>query len=165
MTGWCLSLPRKSGRSRLPGVAPLASACSPLSTLFGVKTQGRGDPSVLVDRPSRESVSIKTLVLVAPSKYHPHNEKMTDYDSSMNGVNGSGTGETGAAASPDRCPTVGQGGPGRHPAIARMKWSRDMNIAVMECYYLSKPVDESGRPVREYRQRMHTVWLNRAETM
>ena len=30
----------------------------------------------------------------------------------------------------------GQGGPSRHPATARMKWSRDMNIAVMECYYL-----------------------------
>ena len=41
-------------------------------------------------------------------------------------VNGSGTGETGEAASPGRCPTVGQGGPGRHPATVRMKWSRDM---------------------------------------
>ena len=82
---------------------------------------------------------------------------MTDYDSSMNGVNGSGTGETGEAASPGRCPTVGQGGPSRHPATSRMKWSRDMNIAVMECYYLSQPVDESGRPVRGYRQRMHAV--------
>ena len=36
-----------------------------------------------------------------------------------------------------------------------------MNIAVMECYYLSKPVDESGRPVRGYRQRMHAVWKER----
>ena len=35
----------------------------PLATLVGVRTQ---DPSVLVDSPSRESVSIKTLVLVAP---------------------------------------------------------------------------------------------------
>ena len=61
------------------------------------------------------------------------------------------------ATSPGRCPTVGQGGPGRHPATARMKWSRNMNIAVMGCYYLSKPVDESGRPVRGYRQRMHAV--------
>ena len=31
----------------------------------------------------------------------------------------------------------------------------------MECYYLSKPVDESGRPVRGYRQRVHTVWKER----
>ena len=82
---------------------------------------------------------------------------MTDYDSSMNGVNG----ETCEAASPSRCPTVGQGGPGRHPATVRMKWSRDMNIAVMECYYLSKPVNENGRPVRGYRQRMHAVWKER----
>ena len=36
-----------------------------------------------------------------------------------------------------------------------------MNIAVMECYHLSKPVDESGRPVRGYRQRMHAVWKER----
>ena len=46
-----------------------------------------------------------------------------------------------------------------------------MNIAVMECYYLSKPVDENGRAVRGYRQRMHAVWKERglqkvtAETM
>ena len=83
---------------------------------------------------------------------------MIDDDSSMNGVNGSGTGETGGAASPDRCPTVWQDGSGHHPATARMKWSRDMNIAVKECYYLSKPVDESDRPVRGYRQRRHAVW-------
>ena len=80
----------------------------------------------------------------------------------MNGVNGSGTGETNEAASPGRGPTVGQGGPGRHPAAARMKWSRDMNIVVMECDYLSKPVDESGRQVRGYRQRgMHAVGKER----
>ena len=66
---------------------------------------------------------------------------MTDDDSSMNSVNRKETRETGEAASPGRYPTVGQGGPGRQPAAARMKWSRDMNIAVMECYYLCKPVD------------------------
>ena len=36
-----------------------------------------------------------------------------------------------------------------------------MNIAVMGCYYLSKPVDESGRPVRGHRQRIHAVWKER----
>ena len=86
---------------------------------------------------------------------------MTYDNSSMNSLNGSGTGETGEAASPGRCPTVGQGGPGRHQATARMDWSRDINIVVMECYYMSKPVDESGRPVRECRQRMHAVWKER----
>lgn len=54
------------------------------------------------------------------------------------------------------------GGPGRHPATARMKWNREMNIAVLvECYYLSKPVDESGTPVTGYRQRMHALWKER----
>ena len=86
---------------------------------------------------------------------------MIDDDSSMNGVNGSGTGKTGEAALPGRCPTGWQGGPGRHPATARKRWNRDINIAVMECYYLSKPVDESGRPVRGYRQRMHAVCKER----
>ena len=28
------------------------------------------------------------------------------------------------------------GGTGRHSTTARMKWSGDMNIAVLECYYL-----------------------------
>ena len=61
-------------------------------------------------------------------------------------------------------------GPGGHPAAARMKWNQDMKIAVIECYYQSKPVDESGRPVKGYRQGMHAVWKrftidNIAETM
>ena len=97
---------------------------------------------------------------------------MIDDDSTMNGVNGSETGETGEAASPDRCPTGWQGGPGRHPAAARMnsKWNQDMNIAVIECYYQRNPVDESGRPVKGYRQGMHAVRKrfskdNIAETM
>ena len=92
-------------------------------------------------------------------------------------MNGNGTGETGETASPDKCPTVGQDGPGRHPATARMKWSRDMNIAVIECYYLSKPVDESGRPDRECmlsgrkevyqrkRSRDYVIRLGRSERM
>ena len=55
---------------------------------------------------------------------------MINDDSTTNGVNGSETGETGEAASPGRCPTGWQS---RHPAAARMKWNRDMNIAVIEC--------------------------------
>ena len=56
-----------------------------------------------------------------------------------NGVN-----ETGASSegfSPGRCPTVRQGGPGRYQASAKMKWSKELNVAVMECYFLSKPTD------------------------
>ena len=95
---------------------------------------------------------------------------MIDDDSTKNGVNGSETGENGKAASPGRCPTRWQGGPGRHPAVARMKWNRDMNIAAIECNYQSKPVDESGRPAKGYRQGMHAVWKrltkdNLVETM
>ena len=33
-------------------------------------------------------------------------------------------GETGESASSGRCPTGWQGGPGRHPATARMKWEQ-----------------------------------------
>ena len=87
-----------------------------------------------------------------------------------NGVNESETGKTGEAASPGRCPTGWQGGSGRHPAAPRLKWSRDMNIDLIECYYQSKPVDENGRPVKGYRQGMHAAWKrftkdNIAETM
>ena len=87
---------------------------------------------------------------------------MTDNDSSMNGVNASGTGETGETVSHDRCPTAGQDGPSRHSTTARMNLSRDMDIAVMKCYYLSKPVDEGGKAVRGYRQRMDAVWKERS---
>ena len=32
----------------------------------------------------------------------------------------------------------------------------DIEQAPMECYFLSRPVDEEGKPVREYR-RMHNI--------
>ena len=76
-----------------------------------------------------------------------------------NGVN-----ETGASSegfSPGRCPTVRQGGPGRYQASAKMKWSKELNVAVMECYFLSKPTDENGKPIRGYRRRMHNIWKER----
>ena len=28
----------------------------------------------------------------------------------------------------------------------------------MECYYLSYPIEETGKPNRDYRQRMHRQW-------
>ena len=95
---------------------------------------------------------------------------MIDDDSTKNGVNESETAGTGEAALPGSCPTGWQGGPGRHPAAARMKWNRDMNIAVIECYYQSKPDDGSRTSVKGYRQEMHAVWKrvyqdNLAETM
>ena len=60
-----------------------------------------------------------------------------------------------------RCPTEEQRGPGRYPTTARTGWSKSMNVAVMECYFLSKPVDEEGKPVRGYRRRMQNIWNER----
>ena len=39
-----------------------------------------------------------------------------------------------------------------------------MNTAVMEHYFLSRPVDEEGEPVRRYRRRMHNIWKERYGT-
>ena len=43
----------------------------------------------------------------------------------------------------------------------RTRWTRAMNIEVMECYYLASPVDVNGRPVRGYRKRMFDIWKSR----
>ena len=42
-----------------------------------------------------------------------------------------------------------------------MKWNKEVNKAVMECFYRSKPFDEEGKPVRGYRQRMFREWRDR----
>ena len=76
-----------------------------------------------------------------------------------NGVNETGTSNEGL--SPGRCPTVRQGGPGRYQASAKMKWNKELNVAVMECYFLSRPTDENGKPIRGYRRRMHNIWKER----
>ena len=44
---------------------------------------------------------------------------------------------------------------------ARIKWNKEINKAVMECFYRSKPFDEEGKPVRVYRQRMFREWRDR----
>ena len=78
------------------------------------------------------------------------------------GVNETGTISEGL--SPGRyqaSTTVRQGGPGRYQASAKIKWNKELNIAVMECYFLSKPTDEIGRLVRGYRRRMHNIWKER----
>ena len=41
---------------------------------------------------------------------------------------------------------------------ARMRWSKEVNEVVMECFYKSKLSDEEGRPIRGYRQRMVRQW-------
>ena len=40
----------------------------------------------------------------------------------------------------------------------RQTWTKALNTAVMECYFLCRPVDEEGKPVRGYRRRMHNIW-------
>ena len=62
--------------------------------------------------------------------------EMKDMDTINNDVNGSGS-HGAESTSSGRCPTVEQRGPGRHPATARTGWTKEMNIAVMECYFLS----------------------------
>ena len=76
-----------------------------------------------------------------------------------NGVNGAGTLREGP--SPGRCPVGEQHRPGRHQKTARTGWSKEMNVAVMECYFLSRPFDEEGKPIRGFRKRMHNIWKER----
>ena len=40
----------------------------------------------------------------------------------------------------------------------KQTWTKTLNTAVMECYFLSRPVDKKGEPVRGYRRIMHNVW-------
>ena len=35
-----------------------------------------------------------------------------------------------------------------------MKWNKEVNKVVMECFYRTKPFDEERKPVRGYKQRM-----------
>ena len=46
----------------------------------------------------------------------------------------------------------------------RKTWSKTLNTAVMECYFLSRPVDEEGKPVKGYKRRMHNIWKEQYHT-
>ena len=76
-----------------------------------------------------------------------------------NDVNGAGTLCEGPTSG--RCPVGEQRGPGRHPTTARMKWNKEVNRRVMECFYRSKPFNKEGKPIRGYRQRMFREWRQR----
>ena len=79
-----------------------------------------------------------------------------------NDVNGVGTKSEDSTSG--RCPVEPQHRSGRHQttaANARMKWTKEVNVAVMECFYQSRPFTEEGRPIRGYRQRMHRKWKER----
>ena len=57
-------------------------------------------------------------------------------------------------SSPGRCFLGQQREPGRHQVTARMKLNKEVRKVAMEYFYRSKPLDEEGKPVRGYRQRM-----------
>ena len=76
-----------------------------------------------------------------------------------NDVNDAGTSYEGVSSG--RYPVDEQRRPDRHHATARKSWNREVNIAVVECYFLSKPMDEEGKPLRGYRRRMHAIWKER----
>ena len=82
---------------------------------------------------------------------------MENINNRNNDVNGAGSISAESATS-GMCFMDEQLGPGRHLATARTGWSKEKNIAVMECYILSKPIDDNGKPVRGYRKRMHSIW-------
>ncbi|XP_068756065.1 uncharacterized protein [Montipora capricornis] len=42
-----------------------------------------------------------------------------------------------------------------------MRWNKEVNKVVMECFYRSKPFDEEGKPIRGYRQRLFREWRDR----
>ena len=80
-----------------------------------------------------------------------------------NGVNGTGTLDGEGVAS-GRLGVIDPAPAGRYPATdqqTRRRWSKQVNVVIMECYFLSKPVDENGVPVRGYRQRMQRQWQER----
>ena len=95
-------------------------------------------------------------------KLQPLMSEMSNQMETDNGVNDAGTNVEGVT--PGREPIVQQDGPGRQPDTARsrrMKWSKEINKVVMECYYRSKPMDENGRTVRGYRRRFYRFWRER----
>ena len=67
-------------------------------------------------------------------------------------MNGPGTLDEGSL--PGRCPVGEQ-------LRSRTGFPKKMNVAVMECYFLSRPFDEEGKPMRGYRKQMHNIWKER----
>ena len=68
----------------------------------------------------------------------------------QSGVNRTGTECEGFSSG--RCSPKTAAGLGLHPATARMKWDKEVNKVVMECFYRSRPFNEEGKPIRGYRQ-------------
>ena len=64
-----------------------------------------------------------------------------------------------------RCPAgalwVSSAGPVVIKKTARTGWSKEINVAVMECYFLSRLFDEEGKTIRGLRKRIHNIWNER----
>ena len=73
------------------------------------------------------------------------------------------TGTTSESFSSGRCPVEQQRRPSRHitDEATRRKWTKNVKVVIMECFYLSKPFSEDDKPQRGYRQRMHRIWQER----
>ena len=84
---------------------------------------------------------------------------MSNHSISNNDVNGAGTSSEGSSSG--RCSPGEQRGPGRYPTTARMRWNKEVNKVVMECFYRSNTFNEEGRSIRGYRQRMFREWRAR----
>ena len=57
-------------------------------------------------------------------------------------------------STPSRCPVGEQRRSGRYQKTVRTGWSKETNVAVMECYFLNRPFDEEEKPIRAYRKQM-----------
>ena len=72
-----------------------------------------------------------------------------------------GTGTPCQSPSPGRCPPAQERGHGRYTVTPRMKWNKEGNKVVIECFYRSRPFDEEGKSIREYRNKIFREWRER----
>ena len=92
---------------------------------------------------------------MSPRKHFPLNKwKIPEIRNNPNTGSGAGTFCEGPS-SPESFSPIQQWGHCRHHVTARKKWSKEVNIVVMECYYRSNSFEENGIPLKGYRQRMH----------
>ena len=52
-------------------------------------------------------------------------------------------------------------GPSRHSATAAMKWNKEVDKVVMECFYRRNPFDEEGQPIRGFGKKIFREWRER----
>ena len=76
--------------------------------------------------------------------------EMSNQNFENNGVNG--TRPLGKSFLPGSCFLIQQQEPSRHQDTAGIKWNKDVNKSVMECFYRSKSLHEEGKPVRGYKK-------------